>query len=96
MFMIKTFKNKALKQLWNDGNSSKINNAHLSRVEKVLTIIDALEEVPDDLSFYTFLRPHELKGKLKGVWSLDISGNYRITFRFENKNAYDLDYLDTH
>lgn len=94
--MIKTFKSKALKQLWNDGNSSKINNAHLVRVQQVLTIIEALEEVPGDLSFYTFLRPHELKGKLKGVWSLDISGNYRITFRFENKNAYDLDYLDTH
>jgi proteic killer suppression protein len=94
--MIKTFKSKALKLLWNDDNSSKINNAHLIRVQQVLTIIDALEEVPDDLSFYSNLRPHELKGKLRGHWSLDISGNYRITFRFENKNAYDLDYLDTH
>lgn len=94
--MIKTFKSKALKQLWEDNNSSKINQAHLARIEHILTLIDALEEVPEDLSFFSNLRPHELKGKLKGVWSLDISGNYRITFKFENKNAYDLDYLDTH
>lgn len=94
--MIKTFKSKALKKLWRDNDSSKINNAHLIRVEEVLTIIDGLDEVPRDLGFYSSLRPHELKGKQKGVWSLDISGNYRITFKFERGNAYDLDYLDTH
>lgn len=94
--MIKSFKSKALKKLWNENDSSKINNAHLARVEEILTIIDGLDEVPRDLGFYSRLRPHELKGKEKGVWSLDVSGNYRITFTFKNGNAYDLDYLDTH
>lgn len=42
------------------------------------------------------LRLHPLKGKLKGFWSVDVTGNYRIIFRFESKNAYDLDLLDTH
>lgn len=94
--MIKTFKNKALKKLWFDGDSSKISPAHLERIEHVLTIIDALEEVPEDLQFHRNLRPHEHKGSSKGIWSLDISGNYRITFKFENKNAYDVDYIDPH
>ncbi|WP_289058707.1 type II toxin-antitoxin system RelE/ParE family toxin [uncultured Flavobacterium sp.] len=94
--MIESFKSKALKKLWYDNDSSKINTAHLTRVELVLTIINGLDEVPKDLGIYSNLRPHELKGKEKGIWSLDISGNYRITFRFEKGNAYDLDYLDTH
>lgn len=42
------------------------------------------------------LRPHLLKGALKDFWSLDISGNYHIIFKFIDGDAYDLDYLDTH
>lgn len=94
--MIISFKSKALKLLWSDNNSSKINPAHLSRIEIILTIIDALTEVPEDLKLYSNLRPHEHKGSSKGTWSLDVSGNYRITFKFENGNAYDLDYVDPH
>ena len=62
----------------------------------VLLVIDELEEVPEDLADLISFRPHPLKGELQAFWSLNITGNYRIIFRFENKNAFDLDYLDTH
>ena len=62
----------------------------------ILDIIDELEDLPKDLFFYQSLRPHQLKGDLQDFWSLDVSGNYRIIFRFIDRNAYDLDYLDTH
>jgi len=94
--MIVSFKNKALKLLWYEDDSSKINAAHLDRILNILTIIDGLEEVPKDLQFYSNLRPHPYKGSSRSTWSLDVSGNYRITFRFENKNAYDIDYIDPH
>lgn len=94
--MIKSFKSKPLKMLWTKDDDSKINAAQLQRILNILTIIDNLTVVPEDLGLYSNLRPHVLKGKLDGHWSLDISGNYRITFRFENNNAYDIDYLDTH
>ena len=42
------------------------------------------------------LRLHPLKGKLKGRWSVTISGNWRITFSFEGKNAVLVDYEDYH
>ena len=41
-------------------------------------------------------RLHPLKGDLKGHWSISISGNWRITFRFEDGDAYDVDLTDYH
>ncbi len=39
---------------------------------------------------------HELKGKRRGLWSVRVSGNWRITFRFERLDATDIDYEDYH
>jgi proteic killer suppression protein len=39
---------------------------------------------------------HPLTGELKGFWSVTVTGNYRIIFRFENENAHDIDYIDYH
>ncbi len=39
---------------------------------------------------------HPLKGKLKGFWGVSVSGNWRIVFRFEKGNAYDVDLIDYH
>ena len=94
--MIITFKSKALKLLWEKNDSSKLPALQLKKIKFILQVIDDLEDVPDDLKNLVSFRPHPLKGDLKGFWSLDISGNYRIIFRMENKNAFDLDYLDTH
>jgi proteic killer suppression protein len=94
--MIKTIKSKPLRLLWEKDDSSKLPASQIKKIRIILEIIDNLEEVPDDLSFYKNLRPHLLGGDKKGFWSLDVTGNYRIIFRFENKDAFDLDYLDTH
>lgn len=94
--MIKTIKSKPLRLLWEKEDSSKLPASQLKKISLVLQIIDELEEVPEDLAHLVSFRPHPLKGNLQGFWSLDITGNYRIIFRFENKNAFDLDYLDTH
>ena len=42
------------------------------------------------------LRLHSLKGRLKGAWAVDVSGNWRVVFRFEGKEAVDVDYVDYH
>jgi len=94
--MIKSFKSKALKLFWEKNDSSKLPALHLKKIKFILQIIDDLEYVPDDLKNLVSFRPHPLKGDLKGFWSLDVSGNYRIIFRMGNINAYDIDYLDTH
>lgn len=41
-------------------------------------------------------RLHELKGSGRGQWAVSVSGNWRVTFRFEDGSAIDVDYLDYH
>jgi proteic killer suppression protein len=55
----------------------------------VAATIDEVETVPG-------WRLHPLKGDLRGYWSLSVSGNWRLVFRFENGDAFDLDLTDYH
>ena len=50
----------------------------MPKIERVMSIIDDLEIVPDDLQDLVFLRPHQLKGDLKDFWAMDISVNSTI------------------
>lgn len=94
--MIYSITHKGLKKYWTKDDSSKLPSEMIDRIREILDIIDNLEEVPQDFEPFKNLRLHPLKGKLKGFWSVDVTGNFRIIFKFENKNAYDIDLLDTH
>ncbi len=52
--------------------------------------------MPQDFEPFKSWSIHPLKGDYKDFWSLDVTGNWRIIFRFNNGNAEDLDLLDTH
>ena len=94
--MISSFKHKGLKNFWTKDDESKLPSEMVVKIRIILDLLDNAEEVPHDFEAFKNLRIHPLKGKLKDFWSLDVTGNYRIIFKFENKNAYDLDLLDTH
>lgn len=96
--MIVSIQHKGLKLLWTKGDRSKLPAAMVPKIERVLSIIDELVLVPDDLQDLVFLRPHPLKGDLKGFWAMDISGNWRIIFKFDNTvhTAHDVDFIDYH
>jgi len=64
--MIVSIQHKGLKLLWTKGDRSKLPAPMVPKIERVLAIIDELELVPDDLQDLIFLRPHPLKGNLKG------------------------------
>jgi len=59
-----------------------------------LLALDTAQEI-DDMDIPGF-KLHTLKGKLKGIWSISVSGNWRITFEFREGNAFVLDYEDYH
>ncbi|WP_114751876.1 type II toxin-antitoxin system RelE/ParE family toxin [Pleomorphovibrio marinus] len=94
--MIESFKHKGLKLFWETGNSKALPSVQVKKIRRVLDIIDNLKDVPQDLLPFRGMRPQQLKGDLQGYWSMDITGNYRILFRFEDGKAYDLTYIDTH
>lgn len=94
--MIKSIKHKGLKLYWTKGDSRKLPAGSLNKIRRVLDAIDNANEVPQDFEPFRSWRIHPLKGNLAGFWSLDITGNWRIIFRFVSGNAEDLDLVDTH
>jgi len=92
--MIKSFKHKGLKEFALTGNVKGINPEHSSRIKRLLTLLNEMEDI-NELSYVGF-RLHKLQGKMQNLWSVTITGNYRLTFEFKDKNIYILDYLDYH
>lgn len=92
--MIKTFAHKGLKLFFETGFTAKIQARHEKRLRNMLAVLNAASEIKDvDLPGY---RLHSLSGALKGMWSITVNGNWRIIFKFENGNAYIVNYVDYH
>ena len=92
--MIRNFKTRALKRLYNEGDKSGMAPDHVDRVERILAHLDVATK-PKDMDIPGW-RLHPLKGNYRGFWSVDVSGNWRIIFRFEDSEPRDVRYLDTH
>ena len=92
--MIQKFKHKGLKRLFESGISSGLDPQHAARIRKILALLETAETLEDmDLPG---LGLHPLKGNRKGTWAVKVSGNWRITFKMKNGDAYDLNYEDYH
>jgi proteic killer suppression protein len=94
--MIQSFKHKGLRLLWEQGNGSKLPSDQINRIERMLEIIDAAQQVPEDFEAFQNWNIHKLSGELKEYWSIKVNKNYRIIFRFDGQHAYDIDYIDYH
>lgn len=92
--MIRSFRSKALRRLVGQGDGSKLSVSNVRRVETILARLDAAM-VPEDLNLPGY-RFHGLKGKDKGRYAVDASGNWRITFGWDGRNAIDVDLEDYH
>ena len=92
--MIKSFKHKGLKNLFYHNDRSGVNQDHAAKLTRILDRLDASLN-PQDMNLPGY-KLHELKGKERGTWSVWVSGNWRVTFRFEANDAIDVDYRDYH
>ena len=92
--MIKTWKHKGLRLFYNTGSKAGIFAEHAKRLTVILQLLDAAEEA-DALNIPGFYF-HKLTDKLKGFYSVRVSGNWRVIFQFEGKDATLVDYLDYH
>ena len=92
--MIRSFKHRGLKRLYERGDRSGIRTDLLETVERILTVLDsAMTPQALDLPRY---RLHPLKGDLKGLWSVTVRANWRIVFRFAGNAAFDVELTDYH
>lgn len=92
--MIKSFKHKGLSGFFYTGSLSRINAQQASKLARILDRLDASSTSRDmNLPGYKL---HPLKGKEKGVWSVLVSGNWRVTFQFDGADVVNVDYRDYH
>jgi proteic killer suppression protein len=92
--MIKTFKSKALKLFWIDGNKKSLIQEHVKKIERILTLLHASSS-PSDMIVPGF-DTHPLQGDRSGTWASTVHANWRITYRFQDADAHDVDYEDYH
>ncbi|KAM3100373.1 type II toxin-antitoxin system RelE/ParE family toxin [Phormidesmis sp. 146-35] len=92
--MIETFRNKALEKLLKEGSARGLPTELEKRIRTRLEVIDAATIIEDiRIPGYDL---HTLKGERQGIWSIKVSGNWRVTFSFEDGDAYDVDLEDYH
>lgn len=92
--MIASWKHKGLQAFYENGSLAGIQPKHAQKLRQRLSLLDVATE-PDDLNIPQY-RLHKLVGDRKDMWSVTVSGNWRITFYFENGNAYVVNYEDYH
>ena len=92
--MIWSFKHRGLKRLYKRDDRSGVRPDLVETVERVLAVLDTAS-TPQALDIPRY-RLHPLKGDLKGLWSVTVRANWRIVFRFEGTDAYDVELIDYH
>ncbi len=92
--MIKSFKHKGLERFYSSGSTMGVQARHAKKLRMQLAALDTAQVIEDlDIPGY---RLHQLKGEMKGLWSITVSANWRITFAFNEGQVYIVNYEDYH
>ena len=92
--MIKSFAHKGLGQFFANGTKAGIQPKDAERLRLIMTVLNTAV-APNDLAL-PGLGLHRLSGNLAEFWSVKVSANYRIVFRFDGPDVFDVDYVDYH
>lgn len=93
--MIKSFSDKETEQFYVTGKSKKIpSTIHKTALRKLDYLNSAF--VLDDLKIPPSNRLEKLSGNLEGYYSIRINKQYRVVFKFEENNAYEVSITDYH
>lgn len=92
--MIASISHKNIRSYFEEGNGAKLPHEQLSKISRILSALDAVSSENDIKALGSGI--HKLSGDLKEFWSIKVSANYRIIFRFEDGDIYDVDYIDYH
>ncbi len=91
---IVSFRSKALRLFFTKGDSTKLSPHHVSRIKAILSVLNVALSIDEIRAFDRYF--HGLQPPGSNTFSMRVSGNYRITFRYEDGQVYDVDYLDYH
>ncbi len=92
--MIRSFRHKGLRKLFEEGSIKGVETIYAKKMERILERLDVSDSPKGmDLPGYKL---HALTGDMRGFWSVTVSANWRIIFRFEGTDAYDVELIDYH
>jgi proteic killer suppression protein len=91
------FRHKGLLQLYTEDNPKGVSASHLDKVRKLLLALETALPL-EQVGLFPGWKLHPLKGDMKGYWSLTVTGNWRIVFRYHEptNTASDIDLIDYH
>ena len=92
--VIKSFRHSGIEKFFTRGSKAGIQPKHAEKLRRQLFALDNAKQ-PRDLNAPGW-RLHQLKGDLADHWSIDVSGNWRLTFAFEGEDVVLVDYQDYH
>jgi len=92
--MIVGFRHRGLRRLFEDDDRSRLPPEQVEKIAVILARLDAAEQIREMNA--PGLRLHRLAGRLKGFWSVTVTANWRIIFRFEDGKALDVELVDYH
>jgi proteic killer suppression protein len=92
--MIRSFKHRGLKRFYERDDRSGIRSDLADTIQEILTVLDDAAAA-QELALPGY-RLHPLKGDLEGFWSVTVRANWRIIFRFEGPDAFDVELIDYH
>lgn len=92
--MIRNIRHKGLRKLYADGSPKGVEVIYARKMERILHAMSTARSVEEvDLPGYKL---HALTGDMKGLWSVTVSANWRIVFRFDGVDFYEVDLIDYH
>ncbi|MGD0698188.1 MAG: type II toxin-antitoxin system RelE/ParE family toxin [Terriglobia bacterium] len=91
------FRHKGLRQLHEDGNAQGVPSAMADKLRKLLFALETAGTL-EQVGRFPGWKLHPLKGDLKGLWSLTVTGNWRLIFCYDEQTntAGDIDLIDYH
>lgn len=92
--MIVSIRHKGLKRLWKKDDGSGLPPDQWEKIKMILTLLDAAKQLSD--MDFPGSALHPLKGSLVNYWAVTVKANWRVIFKFEDGNAYLVDYVDYH
>ena len=92
--MIKGFRHRGLKRLFERGDKSQVRADMLDKIENILAVLDNAD-TPEKMDLPGF-RLHPMTGDLRGFWSVTVRANWRIIWRYDGADAVDVELIDYH
>ncbi|MGH9872084.1 MAG: type II toxin-antitoxin system RelE/ParE family toxin [Pyrinomonadaceae bacterium] len=92
--MIRSFRHRGLQEFFDTGSKRRISPDLAGRIARRLDVLEAAQRIAD-IDAHGF-KLHRLKGERQGEWAISVSGNWRITFKFSNGEAADINLEDYH